>query len=190
MQLGSEALGNENYVGFQTFQTACKKWVLIELAPEGWFFISHQLCYVKALFPLLFYFKSIPLPWLIEPFWNVPGRESHLSSQLRNNNVFTFSWPFPKWRPFICVSLSIEINWLTSWNCVSPQTFETKKLLFWCGKGTDCPRFLSAPRTQGQRNCFCHNALWNPKGRSGFISSCLLVPQRILRHVPHTLGIQ
>lgn len=139
---------------FSNFPNCLKKWVLIELAPGRWRFISHHLLTWKAFFPLLFYFKSIPLPCLIEPFWNGPGRESRLFFQLGNNNVFTFSWPFLKWGPFIYVSLSIEIHWLTSWNCVSPQTFWNKKLLFWYGERTDCPRFLDARRTQGQRNCY------------------------------------
>lgn len=142
----------------------------------------------KALFPLLFYFKSIPLPWLIEPFWNVPGRESRLFSQLGNNNLFTFSWPFLKWEPFIYVSLSIEINWLTSWNCVSPQTFRNKKLLFLCGKGTDCPRFLYAPRTQEQRICFIITCYWILKNDQVSLHSfCCVFPWSSPR--PQALGI-
>lgn len=158
---------------FSNFSNCLAEWVLIELAPEGWFSWGTISVIWKALFPLLFYLKSIPLPWLIEPFWNVPGRESHLPSQV-GNNVFTFSWPFLKRRPFIYVSLSIEINWLTSRSCVSPQTFGNKKLLFWCGKGKDRPRFLYVPRTQAEELFYCYMLL-NPKERSGFISSLLLV---------------
>lgn len=159
---------------FTNFPNCLGKWVLARQDPERWFFIRHHLCYVEALFPLLFYFKSIPLPWLIEPFWNVPGRKTRLFSQLGNNNVFTFSWPFSKWGPFIYVSLSIEINWLTSWNCVSPQTFRNKKLLFWCVKGTDCPRFLYPPRTQGWKECFIITCYWILKNDSvSFLPLCL-----------------
>ena len=35
-----------------------------------------------------------------------------------------------------------------------------KKLLFWCGERTGCLRFLDAPRTQGQRNCFIITCYW------------------------------
>lgn len=127
---------------------------------RGRVFIDSVAVTWQAPFPLLFHLESMPLPWLMEPFWNVPGRESRLSSQLGNNNVFTFSWPFLRWGPFIYVSLSIEINWLMSRNCVSLQTFRNKKLLFWCIPGAHCPRFLYLPGTQGWRRCFIVTCYW------------------------------
>lgn len=145
-------------------------------------FISHHLCYMASPFPSLSYFKSIPLPGLIEPFWNVPARESRLFSQLRNNNVFTFSWPFPK-RPWIHLCFTLHWNKLIN---VLESGFTAdllkQKAAFLSVKGPDCPRFLYPPRTQGWRICFIITCYWILKHyQVSFLPCCLCFPPEHLQ---------
>lgn len=138
-------------------------------------FISHRLCSQKALFPLLFYFKSVPLPRLIEPLWNVPGRDSHLSSQLANTNVFTFSWPFLEHRPFhLCFALNGNKSINVTASCLTTDLFkQSASSPMW--QEHRLSQISLCSKDLGRRNCFYHCMLLNPKELPAFISSHWLV---------------